>query len=155
MLTAGTETGTDSCEFLTFLPDTLWCPVLEVLSVSCDSFVRPLPFAQENNCQSFTCHGSGACVTESMSVMTDPATYGIINSELTNCARTAAVLGELAAQWQQVMGTLQRVEQETVSSQNMVNAGNPSKIRSEPEELVGHHTAWRACTRGRCMAGIR
>ena len=30
--------------------------------------------------------------------------------------RTAAVLGDLAAQWQQMMETLQRAEQETVSS---------------------------------------
>ena len=30
--------------------------------------------------------------TESMSILTDPATYGILNSELTNCPRTAAVL---------------------------------------------------------------
>ena len=57
-----------------------------------------------------------------MSVLTDPATYGILNSELTNCPRTAAVLGDLAAQWQQMMGTLQRVEQETVSSQSLGNA---------------------------------
>ena len=60
----------------------------------------------ENNSQSITHHGSGACVTESMSVLTHPATYGILNSELTNCPRTAAVLGELAAQWQQMMGIL-------------------------------------------------
>ena len=70
----------------------------------------------ENNSQSITHHGSGACVTESMSVLKDPATYGILNSELTNCPRTAAVLGELVAQWPQVMGTLQRVEQEAVSA---------------------------------------
>ena len=57
-----------------------------------------------------------------MSVLTDPATYGIRNSELTNCPRTAAVLGELAAQWQQMMATLQLVEQETVSSQSLANA---------------------------------
>ena len=57
-----------------------------------------------------------------MSVLTDPATYGILNSELTNCPRTAAVLGELAAQWQQMMGTLQRVEQEAVSSQSLASA---------------------------------
>ena len=49
-------------------------------------------------------HGRGACVTESMSVLTDPATYGILISELRNCPRTPAVLGELAAQWQQMMG---------------------------------------------------
>ena len=57
-----------------------------------------------------------------MSVLTDPATYGIRNSELANCPRTAAVLGELAAQWHKMMGTLQRVEQEAVSSQNIANA---------------------------------
>ena len=55
-------------------------------------------------------------------MLTDPATSGILNSELTNCPRTAAVLGELAAQWQQMMGTLQRVEQEAVSPQNLANA---------------------------------
>ena len=32
------------------------------------------------------------------------------------------MLGELAAQWQQMMGTLQRVEQEAVSSQSMAHA---------------------------------
>ena len=47
--------------------------------------------------QSIIHHGGGACVTESMSVLTDPATYGILNSELTNCPRTAAVLGELSS----------------------------------------------------------
>ena len=77
--------------------------------------------AQENESPEFH-HGSGACVTESMSVLTDPATYGTLNSELTNCPRMAAVLGELAAQWQQMMRTLQRVEQEAVSSQSLANA---------------------------------
>ena len=31
-----------------------------------------------------------------MSVLTDPATHGLLKSELTNCPRTVAVLGELA-----------------------------------------------------------
>ena len=78
--------------------------------------------SSENNSQSITHHGGGACVTESMSVLTDPTTYGVLNSELTNCPRTAAVLGELAAHWHQMMGTLQRVEQEAVSSQSLANA---------------------------------
>ena len=43
----------------------------------------------------------GPNVTESMSVVADPVTYGI---ELANCPWTAAVLGELATQWQQMMG---------------------------------------------------
>ena len=69
-------------------------------------------------------------MTESMSALTDSATYGILNSELTNCPRTAAVLGELATQWQQMMGSLQRVEQETVSSQSLANiVENMSKTR--------------------------
>ena len=72
--------------------------------------------SSENNSQSITHHGSEACVTESMSVLTDRATYGILNSELTNCPRTAAVLGESAAQWQQTMESLPRVQQEAVSS---------------------------------------
>ena len=55
-------------------------------------------------------------------MLTDPATYGTLNSELTNCPRTAAVLGELGAQWQQMTGTLQRVEQEAVSSQSLAYA---------------------------------
>ena len=60
-----------------------------------------------------------------MSVLTDPATYGILNSELTNCPRTAAVLGELAAQWQQMMGN-------PVASQNMANATEKlSRTRSD------------------------
>ena len=50
-----------------------------------------------------------------MSVLTDPATYGILENELTYCPRTTAVLGELAAQW------LQRIEQEAVSSQSLAN----------------------------------
>ena len=47
LLTGGTETGTvyDPCVLLTSLPDTLWCPVLFVLSVSCDSLVRLLLLA--------------------------------------------------------------------------------------------------------------
>ena len=57
-----------------------------------------------------------------MSVLADPATNGILNTELTNCPSTTAVLGELAAQWQQMMGTLQRIEQEAVSSQSLANA---------------------------------
>ena len=61
-------------------------------------------------------------ITESMSVLTDPATYGILNSEVTNCPRTAAVLRELATQWQQMMGSLQRDEQETVSPQHLAKA---------------------------------
>ena len=59
-------------------------------------------------------------VTESMSVLTDPTTYGNLSSELTNC------------QWQQMMATLQRVEQEMVSSQSLVNAiENVSQTRSD------------------------
>ena len=61
-------------------------------------------------------------MTESMSVLTDPAACGILNSELTGGPRTVVVLGELAAQWQQMMGTLQRVEQEAVSSKSLANA---------------------------------
>ena len=86
---------------------------------------------------------------ESMSVLTDPATYGKLNSELANCPRTAAVLGTLAAQWQQMMGTLQRTER---------NDGRPTTIEGRrttlPKELVRHHTTWRLCTRGRCVAGM-
>ena len=48
VLNGGTETGTvrDPRVLLTSFPDTLLCPVLFVLSVSCDSPVRPLPLAQ-------------------------------------------------------------------------------------------------------------
>ena len=111
-----------------------------------------------NNCQSFIRRGSGACVTECMSVLTDPATYGILNSELMICPRAAAVLGALAAQWQQVMGTLQRVEQETMSSQSLVHAienSNKTRRATPPEELVGQHATRRTCTRCRRMAGAR
>ena len=94
------------------LPDIQFCPFSQRLVInSCDRF----HWLKENTCQSSTCHSGGACVTESVSVLPDPATYGILNSELKNCQRTAAVLGELAAQWQQMMETLHRVEQETVS----------------------------------------
>ena len=54
-----------------------------------------------------------------MSVLTDLATHGILNSELTNCPRSAAELGEL-----------QRVDLETVSSRNLANAiGNMNRTR--------------------------
>ena len=55
-------------------------------------------------------------------MLTDPATYGTLNSELTNFPRTVAVLGEFASQWQQMMETLQQVEQEAASSQSLANA---------------------------------
>ena len=93
-------------------PETCGVPTFLVLSMTCDRvWSRPSIH-----------HVGGACVTESTSVLTDPATCGILNSELTNCPRTAAVLGGFAAQWQQMMGFLQRVEQETVSSQSVANA---------------------------------
>ena len=57
-----------------------------------------------------------------MSVSADSAKYGLLNSELTRCPRTAAELGEVATRWQQMMGSLQRVGQETVTSQNLANA---------------------------------
>ena len=86
----------------------------------------------ENKSQSITHDGSGACMTESMSVLTDSATYGVLNSEWTNCPRTAAVLGKLATQRQQMMGTLQRVEQEAVSSRSLANAiENIGRTRTE------------------------
>ena len=67
-----------------------------------------------------------------MSVLTDPATCGLLHSELTNCPRTVAALGDFAAQWQQMMRTLQEVEQETTSSQNLANAiENLSRTRSD------------------------
>ena len=68
-----------------------------------------------------------------MSVVADPATYGI---ELANCPRTAVVLGELATQWQQMMGSLQRVEQECVTLQNLANAiENMSRTRIDATGL--------------------
>ena len=97
-----------------------------------------------------------------MSVLTDPATYGILNSELANGPRTAAVLGEVATQWQQMMETLRRIEQEAVSSQNMANAvENLRRTRSEvtgsrlrlkdgellyPKSWSGNTPLGRACT---------
>ena len=147
--TGGTWTGTvhGFCEFLNSLPGTLWCSVLCVcafsdLRLTC---ATTLIGSRANNCQSFIRLGSGACVTESMSVLTDPATYGLLNSELTNCPRTAAVLGDLSAQWQHVMGTLQRVEQETVPSQNLAFAIETlSKTRNrcdrKPTAIEGRRT---------------
>ena len=83
--------------------------------------------------------------TESMSVLTDPATYGILNSELANCPRTAAVLGELAAQRKQMMATLQRVEQETSSSQSLANSvENMSKTRIDGTGNRRRFVGWRA-----------
>ena len=80
-----------------------------------------------------------------MSVLTDPATYGILNSELTNCPRTAAVRGELGAQWQQMTGTLQRVEQEAVSSQSLAYA--IERIgRTRTEATAGRLRCWSGST---------
>ena len=68
-----------------------------------------------NHCQTLICHGSGASVAESTSVLLDAATHGIVNSELTNCGRTAAVLRVLTAQLEQMMAALQRVPPEKSS----------------------------------------
>ena len=56
--------------------------------------------------QSIIRHGCGASGTESMSLLTHPATCDILNRELTNCPRTAFVLGEFATRWQQMMVSL-------------------------------------------------
>ena len=61
-----------------------------------------------------------------MSELTDPATHELFSSELTNCPRTVAVLGELASQWKQMVVSLRRVEQEAVSSHKGL-----SRIRTE------------------------
>ena len=91
MLTCGTETGTahDSWEFLIPHPDTLWCPFFTVCS---QCFVVQLCDhlrGSRNHCQTLICRGSGASVTEPLSVLLDLATHGIVNGELTNCPRTA------------------------------------------------------------------
>ena len=84
---------------------------------SCDHFF----WLKKNICQSFTCHGGGV-----------PRRIGILNSELANCPRTVAVLGELATQWQQMMEALQRIEQEAMSSKNVGNSiEDLSRTRSE------------------------
>ena len=74
-------------------------------------------------------------------MLTDPATCRKLNSELTNCPRTAAVLGEPAAQWQQMMGTLQRVEQEAVSHRAW-----PTPLRASeghgPKRLQAVYDCW-------------
>ena len=54
-------------------------------------------------------------MTASMSVPTDPATYDILSSELASCQRVAAALGELAAQWQQIMVSLQRARSSIIT----------------------------------------
>ena len=114
------------CGRLTRLPDSFRAHCGDPASLSLSdlrfSFVTIHLGSSEDNSQCITHHNSEPWVTESMSVLADPATYGLLNSELTNCPRTAAVLGELLAQWQQMMGTLQRVEQEAVSSQSLANA---------------------------------
>ena len=50
-----------------------------------------------------------------MSVPTDPATYDILSSELASCQRVASALGELAAQWQQMMVSLQRARSSIIT----------------------------------------
>ena len=97
-----------------------------------------------------------------VSILTDPATCDFLSSELASCPRAAAVLGALAAQWQQIVVSLQRVEQEAVSSQSLANAiENMNRTRAQatgdrlrlkdgerlsPEELVRKHTARRIRT---------
>ena len=76
----------------------------------------------KSNMQSLTHHGGGACATASMSVLTDPAKYELLSSEMTNGPLALAVLGELAALWQQMVVTLQLVEEEAVPSQNLADA---------------------------------
>ena len=73
-----------------------------------------------------------------MSVLSDPATYGILNSELTNCARTAAFAGRERESSTMATddGSLQRVEQETVSSQSLPNAiDNKTRHGSMRQEI--------------------
>ena len=125
----------------------------------CDRFYG----SSEHNCQSIIHHGSGACVTESMSVLTDPATCGTLNSELTNCPCTAAVLGELAAQWQPMMVTLpaSRTRDPVITESGEHAVENMSKDTDRrdrkptsiegrraalPEDLVKQHTTRRVCT---------
>ena len=75
----------------------------------------------------------GPNVTESMSVVADPATYGI---ELANCPRTAAALGRVGDSMATNDGSLQRFEQETVTSQNLANAiENMSRTRIDATGL--------------------
>ena len=62
---------------------------------------------------------SGASVTESTSLLLDPTTHGIVNSELTNWPRTAAVMRVLSGQLKLMMVALQRAQRETVSSLNL------------------------------------
>ena len=91
-------------------------PVLCVLAASCAIDL----------CDRF--HGSSrknvrvSCITESMSILTDPATCGILNNELTNCPRTGCSVA--------------------------TNDGDPSASRAgdRAEELVGQHATWRART---------
>ena len=83
------------------------------------SFVTIHFGSSENNSQSTTLHGSGACVTESMSAIDGSCDVRYTQQR---ADELSAHMGELAAQWQQVMGTLQRVEQEAVSSQRLANA---------------------------------
>ena len=62
--------------------------------------------------------------------------WHFLRSELTNCLRTAAVLGEMAAQRHHMIGSLRRVEQETVSSQNVADAiENMSKTRIDAKGI--------------------
>ena len=84
ILTCGTQTG-----------------IVDILLVSFPSALRDLRFEfcdllhwlKRKSCQSIIHHGCGASENESMSVLTDLAKYGIVNSELTNFLLTTAVLG--------------------------------------------------------------
>ena len=97
-----------------------------------------------------------------MTVLTDHATYGTLDGELIKCTRTPAAQGELAAQRHQMMATLQRVEEQTVSSQSgqrfreheqdtdrcdRKSTTIERRRATLPEELVGKHTTRRDCTR--------
>ena len=59
-----------------------------------------------------TCHrhACGAFVIESMSVLMDQTTRERVSNELAQCPGTAAVLCELAVQWQHISARIQQVE---------------------------------------------
>ena len=83
VLTGDTETGTvdDSCDLLSSLSGHIVVSS-SVCALSDLRFIYVTAFmAQDNESpEFFNHHGCGACVTESMSVLTDPATYGTLNS---------------------------------------------------------------------------
>ena len=132
------------------------------------SFVTIHFGSSENNSQSITLLGSGACVTESMSVLTDPAKYGIqraddLSAYSCSTGRTGSTVAaddgnpstdRTGSRVITEPGRRHWEHREDTDRRDCRSTTIEGQRTTLPKELVRQHTTWRLCTRGRCVAGI-